>query len=85
MSLVCLACSESTCVIVLCEIGSCGSRAYVPYRGCELEPRMIKPMFDVGQVGFLVFFSLLRFIIYPIVGFDAFSSQRQRLDHPGYQ
>ena len=33
--------------------GSVGSRAYVPFRGCELEVRHIKPMFDLGQTGFI--------------------------------
>lgn len=39
----------------LSELGAVGSRAYVPFRGCELEVRHIKPMFDVGQVGFVPF------------------------------
>ncbi len=30
--------------------GSVGSRVYVPFRGCELEVRHFKPMFDLGQV-----------------------------------
>jgi hypothetical protein len=32
------------------ELGACGSRVYVPFRGCEMEPRHLKPMFDLGQV-----------------------------------
>lgn len=32
------------------ELGACGSRVYVPFRGCELEVRHLKPMFDLGQV-----------------------------------
>ena len=31
-------------------LGSCGSRVYIPYRGCEMEVRHLKPMFDLGQV-----------------------------------
>ena len=30
--------------------GKRGSRVYVPYRGCEMEIRHLKPMFDLGQV-----------------------------------
>jgi len=30
--------------------GSCGSRVYIPFRGCEMEVRHLKPMFDLGQV-----------------------------------
>lgn len=32
------------------KIGGCGSRVYAPFRGCEMEVRHLKPMFDVGQV-----------------------------------
>ena len=32
------------------ELGACGSRVYVPFRGCEMEVRHLKPMFDLGQV-----------------------------------
>ena len=39
-------------------VGSCGSRVYVPYRGCEMEVRHLKVMFDHGQVKFI---SLLYF------------------------
>lgn len=28
---------------------------YVPFRGCELEPRLLKPMFDLGQLGLMPF------------------------------
>jgi hypothetical protein len=27
-----------------------GARVYVPYRGCEMEVRHLKPPFDLGQV-----------------------------------
>jgi len=37
------------------ELGKCGSRVYVPYRGCELEVRHLKPMFDHGQLGLIAF------------------------------
>ena len=30
--------------------GACGSRVYAPFRGCEMEVRHLKPMFDAGQV-----------------------------------
>lgn len=39
----------------LSELGSVGSRVYVPYRGCELEVRHLKPMFDLGQLGLMAF------------------------------
>ena len=32
------------------ELGSCGTRTYVPFRGCEMEVRHLKPSFDLGQV-----------------------------------
>mmetsp|Transcript_33334 Transcript_33334/g.33950 ORF Transcript_33334/g.33950 Transcript_33334/m.33950 type:complete len:368 (-) Transcript_33334:174-1277(-) len=35
------------------ELGQCGTRVYVPFRGCELEVRHLKPMFDHGQLGLL--------------------------------
>ena len=28
---------------------------YAPFRGCELEPRLLKPMFDLGQLGLMPF------------------------------
>ena len=28
---------------------------YVPFRGCEMEPRHLKPMFDLGQLGLMAF------------------------------
>ena len=28
---------------------------YIPYRGCELEVRHLKPMFDLGQLGLMQF------------------------------
>eukprot|EP01041_Mallomonas_annulata_P010507 gene10507-21914_t len=37
------------------ELGRCGSRVYIPFRGCELEVRHLKPMFDHGQLGLLPF------------------------------
>lgn len=35
--------------------GKRGSRVYIPFRGCELEIRHLKPMFDLGQVYILIF------------------------------
>lgn len=37
------------------ELGACGTRVYVPFRGCELEVRHLKPMFDLGQLGLMPF------------------------------
>jgi NADH dehydrogenase (ubiquinone) 1 alpha subcomplex subunit 9 len=37
------------------ELGQCGSRVYVPFRGCELEVRHLKPMCDLGQLGLMPF------------------------------
>jgi len=37
------------------ELGKRGSRVYVPFRGCELEVRHLKPMFDLGQLGLMPF------------------------------
>lgn len=37
------------------ELGQCGSRVYVPFRGCEFEIRHLKPMFDLGNLGLLPF------------------------------
>lgn len=37
------------------ELGQQGSLVYAPYRGCELEPRLLKPMFDLGRLGLLPF------------------------------
>lgn len=37
------------------ELGVCGSRVYVPFRGCELEVRHLRPSFDLGQIGFVPF------------------------------
>ena len=34
--------------------GSCGTRVYAPYRGCEMEVRHLKPMFDLGNVKFFL-------------------------------
>ena len=31
-------------------VGKRGTRVFVPFRGCELEIRHLKPMFDLGQV-----------------------------------
>lgn len=40
----------------LCDmLGACGSRVYVPYRGCEMEVRHLKPSFDLGQIGLMPF------------------------------
>eukprot|EP01035_Chromulina_nebulosa_P055346 gene55346-75849_t len=33
------------------DLGRCGTRVYVPFRGCEMEVRHLKPSFDLGQVG----------------------------------
>eukprot|EP01035_Chromulina_nebulosa_P017412 gene17412-22961_t len=35
------------------ELGDTGTRVYVPFRGCELEPRHLKPMFDHGGLGLI--------------------------------
>lgn len=49
------------CCTVLClflayvDIGQCGSRVYIPFRGCEMEVRHLKPMFDLGQLGLMPF------------------------------
>lgn len=32
------------------EFGRVGSRAYIPNRGCEMEHRHLKPMFDLGAI-----------------------------------
>ena len=40
---------------LLSELGTCGSRVYAPFRGCELEVRHLKPMFDLGNLGLLPF------------------------------
>lgn len=37
------------------ELGACGSRVYAPFRGCEMEPRHLKPMFDLGGLGLMPF------------------------------
>lgn len=37
------------------ELGVCGSTCYVPFRGCELEVRHLKPMFDLGNLGLMPF------------------------------
>lgn len=37
------------------ELGKRGSRVYIPYRGCEMEVRHIKPMFDLGRLGLMPF------------------------------
>uniref|UniRef100_A0A7S3HC55 NAD-dependent epimerase/dehydratase domain-containing protein n=1 Tax=Spumella elongata TaxID=89044 RepID=A0A7S3HC55_9STRA len=37
------------------ELGKRGSRVYIPYRGCEMEIRHLKPMFDLGQLGLMPF------------------------------
>ena len=37
------------------ELGRIGSRVYVPFRGCELEVRHLKPMCDLGQLGLMPF------------------------------
>ena len=35
--------------------GRVGTRVYAPYRGCEMEVRHLKPMFDLGQLGLMPF------------------------------
>jgi nucleoside-diphosphate-sugar epimerase len=40
---------------VLEELGSVGTKVYLPYRGCEMEVRHIKPMFDLGRLGAMPF------------------------------
>jgi len=35
------------------ELGKRGTRVFVPFRGCELEIRHLKPMFDLGQLGLM--------------------------------
>ena len=40
---------------IMSELGACGSRVYAPFRGCELEPRHLKPMFDLGNLGLMPF------------------------------
>lgn len=35
------------------ELGACGTRVYIPFRGCEHEVRHLKPMFDLGQLGLM--------------------------------
>jgi NADH dehydrogenase (ubiquinone) 1 alpha subcomplex subunit 9 len=42
-------------LIILIIVGACGTRVYVPFRGCEMEPRHLKPMFDLGQLGLMPF------------------------------
>lgn len=37
------------------ELGLCGSTCYVPFRGCEMEVRHLKPMFDLGNLGLMPF------------------------------
>jgi len=36
---------------MMSELGACGSTVYAPFRGCELEVRHLKPMFDLGNLG----------------------------------
>lgn len=40
---------------VVNELGACGTRVYVPFRGCEMEVRHLKCMFDLGQLGLMPF------------------------------
>lgn len=37
------------------QLGKCGSRAYAPFRGDELEVREVRQMFDHGQLGLIPF------------------------------
>lgn len=37
------------------QLGKCGSRAYAPFRGDEMEMREVRQMFDNGQVGLIPF------------------------------
>ncbi|CAN0105693.1 unnamed protein product, partial [Phaeothamnion confervicola] len=34
------------------KLGQIGTRCYLPNRGCEMETRFLKPMFDLGQAWF---------------------------------
>jgi hypothetical protein len=43
--------------IILCS-GSRGTTCFAPFRGCEMEVRTLKPMFDLGQVTSFLYFSL---------------------------
>jgi hypothetical protein len=62
--------------------GTIGSRVYVPFRGCELEVRHLKPMFDLGQVVFSVFIQREdRFNENSSVGLNSFQRKRRRLNH----
>eukprot|EP01032_Pedospumella_encystans_P010139 gene10139-11877_t len=49
------------------ELGKRGSRVYIPYRGCEMEIRHLKPMFDLGQLGLMPFSPRDRESIYEAV------------------
>ena len=49
-------------LITIC-IGSCGSRVYIPYRGCEMEVRHLKPMFDLGQVHHYHYYNYIYYFI----------------------
>lgn len=40
---------------VIGQLGQRGSLVYVPYRGCEMEVRHLRQMFDHGQVGMMPF------------------------------
>ncbi|KAJ1439107.1 hypothetical protein B484DRAFT_444236 [Ochromonadaceae sp. CCMP2298] len=49
------------------ELGKRGSRVYIPFRGCEMEIRHLKPMFDLGQLGLIPFSGRDRESIYESV------------------
>jgi len=40
---------------VIGQLGQRGSLVYIPFRGCEMEARHLKQMFDHGQVGMIPF------------------------------
>lgn len=40
---------------VINELGKCGSRVYIPFRGCEMEIRHLKPSMDLGNAGYIPF------------------------------
>jgi NADH dehydrogenase (ubiquinone) 1 alpha subcomplex subunit 9 len=47
--------SHSYFNLLLANAGKCGSRCYAPFRGDEMEARLLKPMFDLGQLALMPF------------------------------
>ena len=41
--------------LLLVNAGKCGSRCYAPFRGDEMEVRLLKPMFGLGQLALMPF------------------------------